>query len=223
MRGLAVFETGDPVAQLVRARETFLESGSPSFTTFEAQEVFDDFCVYEAQVDVPTYQAGTPPFMNEGGGFRFDEEGHPIRQGTETARVVVTLPRSAMPEAGYPLTFFVRTGGGGDRPLVDRGFRPVAGGPAGTPGTGPALHLARAGVAGPAEPGRSAWRNPQYHRRRRAVPHLQYRQPRGDARQYPPVGARAGLAGERRRDDPYRRERLPGCQRTERGRALRSG
>ncbi len=148
VRGLAVFETGDPVAQLVRARETFLESGSPSFTTFEAQEVFDDFCVYEAQVDVPTYQAGTPPFTNEGGGFRFDEEGHPIRQGTETARVVVTLPRAAMPEDGYPLTFFVRTGGGGDRPLVDRGFRPVAGGPAGTPGTGPALHLARAGVAG---------------------------------------------------------------------------
>jgi pimeloyl-ACP methyl ester carboxylesterase len=40
---------------------------------------------------------------------------------------------------------FVRTGGGGDRPLVDRG---PFDGTSTPPGTGPALHFARAGFAG---------------------------------------------------------------------------
>ena len=43
---------------------------------------------------------------------------------------------------------FSRTGGGGDRPLVDRGPQPATGKDALVPGTGPALHFARAGFAG---------------------------------------------------------------------------
>jgi pimeloyl-ACP methyl ester carboxylesterase len=42
----------------------------------------------------------------------------------------------------------IRTGGGGDRPLVDRGPRAEPGGGAIAPGTGPALLFARAGWAG---------------------------------------------------------------------------
>jgi hypothetical protein len=53
-----------------------------------------------------------------------------------------------MPSGGYPTAIFVRTGGGGDRPLVDRGPQPATGEPATTPGTGPALHFAKAGWAG---------------------------------------------------------------------------
>jgi hypothetical protein len=64
------------------------------------------------------------------------------------ANLVVTLPRSAPPQGGYPLVVFIRTGGGGDRPLVDRGQQATEGGPAIEPGEGPARYLARAGFAG---------------------------------------------------------------------------
>ena len=67
---------------------------------------------------------------------------------TETARVFVTIPRSAPGTDGYPTTIFVRTGGGGDRPLVDRGVRGENGGPPLAPGTGPAQEFAQVGVAG---------------------------------------------------------------------------
>jgi hypothetical protein len=67
----------------------------------------------------------------------------------ETARVVVTVPHAPTPAAGWPVVVFVRTGGGGDRPLVDRGAcatpeftTPIV------PGTGPARELAKAGFAG---------------------------------------------------------------------------
>jgi hypothetical protein len=53
-----------------------------------------------------------------------------------------------MPAAGFPIVVFSRTGGGGERPLVDRGVQAMSGGPAITPGTGPAMYFAKAGFAG---------------------------------------------------------------------------
>ena len=69
-------------------------------------------------------------------------------QQLEQASLVVTIPRREMPAAGYPATVFIRTGGGGLRPLVDRGVHAVAHGENTAPGEGPALHFARAGFAG---------------------------------------------------------------------------
>src|SRR4029077_20554202 len=53
-----------------------------------------------------------------------------------------------MPTAGYPIVVFSRTGGGGERPLADRGGQGMTGGAALVPGTGPALTFAAAGFAG---------------------------------------------------------------------------
>jgi len=61
--------------------------------------------------------------------------------------MVLTLPRAPMPSGGFPVVLFSRTGAGGDRPLVDRGRRTEPGGPAVTPGSGPAQEFARAGFA----------------------------------------------------------------------------
>jgi hypothetical protein len=97
---------------------------------------------------MPNYQAGEPPFSTEGGQWTFEASGAPIYQGPMTSRLVVTIPRIAQPVDGYPLAVFVRTGGGGDRPLVDRGVRAEPGGGAIEPGEGPARYFARAGFAG---------------------------------------------------------------------------
>jgi pimeloyl-ACP methyl ester carboxylesterase len=53
-----------------------------------------------------------------------------------------------MPANGWPTTVLIRTGAGGDRPLVDRGVQAVHNGPPVAPGTGPAQQFARAGYAG---------------------------------------------------------------------------
>ncbi len=147
--GLAVFTTDDPTRDLFAVRDAMLAPPIPKpLAPFTPQELFPDFCVYESTIEMPVFQAGEPPFQEQGGEWQFDASGAPIAQGEETARVVVTLPRRTMPASGFPTLIFSRTGGGGDRPLVDRGVQAETGGPALEPGTGPALELARAGWAG---------------------------------------------------------------------------
>lgn len=145
--GLSVFTTDDPTEGLARATETAQREEPLSLSVpLTPDEVFDDFCVYSGRVTVPVYQRGTPPY-SEGGGFELDARGEPILDHLEEARIVVTLPRRAMPSAGFPVVLFSRTGGGGDRPLVDRGVRGQDGVPL-TAGSGPARELARVGFAG---------------------------------------------------------------------------
>jgi hypothetical protein len=147
--GLAAFTTGDPAAELLEFRTDALARPAPALIRpFMAGEVFPDFCVYAATLGMPQYQAGTPPYASSGGGWTRDPQGRPQLQRTEEANLVVTVPRAPMPAAGFPVAVFIRTGGGGDRPLVDRGPRATAGGPATAPGTGPARQFARAGFAG---------------------------------------------------------------------------
>ncbi len=144
-----VWRTGEPTKPMRRLLEHALSLGVPApLTPLAKAETFDDFCVYTSTIEMPVYQAGAPPFANEGGAFAFDASGAPVLQTKEKANLVLTLPRRAMPAAGFPLVVFSRTGGGGERPLVDRGTEAVHGGPPLAPGSGPARSFARAGFAG---------------------------------------------------------------------------
>ena len=112
-----------------------------------AAEVYDEICVYRTTVRMPDFQSGTPPYSAEGGEW-IVEGGALALQNEPLANVWVTLPRGPMPAEGFPVAVFIRTGGGGDRPLVDRGPRATPGGPAVEEGAGPARSFARAGFAG---------------------------------------------------------------------------
>jgi hypothetical protein len=147
--GLAAFTTGDPTAGMTAVRADMLSRPPPAPTApFLPAEVFDEFCVFRTTIAMPTYQTGMPPFADEGGQWALDAQGKATPQSEEMANFVVTVPRRPMPAGGYPIVLFSRTGGGGDRPLVDRGVQPATGQPALVPGTGPGLTFARAGFAG---------------------------------------------------------------------------
>lgn len=149
LAGLAVFTTDDPTAGMAAVRKDMLARPLPApVQPFQADEVFTDYCVFSSTVEMPDYQSGTPPFKAKGGDWLFDAAGKPIYQRDENAHIVVTVPRRKMPAAGFPIVLFSRTGGGGDRPLVDRGVQPATGQPALVPGTGPAMDFAQAGWAG---------------------------------------------------------------------------
>ena len=147
--GLTAFTTGDPKAEFLAFRDDALSRPLPAPDgPFELTEVFDDFCVYQTTLAMPDYQSGEPPYMTEGGVWEVDETGAPVLQRWSMAHLVVTIPRGVQPDAGYPLVVFVRTGGGGDRPMVDRGRHAEAGGESVEAGEGPARYFARAGFAG---------------------------------------------------------------------------
>lgn len=145
---IAVFRTWDPVAELRSALAHALANDLPApEAPFTLHEVFDDYCVYHTTIRMPVYQEGDPPYTTEGGGWARDASGALVLQHRAESNLWITVPRRTMPEAGFPAAVFVRTGGGGDRPLVDRGPHATAGGEA-PPGTGPAMHFARAGYLG---------------------------------------------------------------------------
>jgi hypothetical protein len=148
--GLAAFATGDPTSQFGlflsdALSRPLLQPDAP----FGLTESFDDYCVFQSTIPLPDYQSGTPPYLSAGGGWVVDPTtGKPVFQRYEEARIFLTIPRSTMPASGYPIVLFVRTGAGGDLPLVDRGPQGVTNGPPLVAGTGPALYFAHAGFAG---------------------------------------------------------------------------
>ena len=149
--GIAVFTTDDPTAALGVVYADMLSRPLPALDApLEQTDVFPGYCVYQGSLPMPDYQSGAPPydFSASGGAWVFDASGKPVLQRTEDAGVVVTVPRSPMPATGWPFVHFLRTGGGGDRPLVDRGPQATDGGPPVAPGTGPAMYFAMAGLAG---------------------------------------------------------------------------
>jgi hypothetical protein len=149
--GLSVFTTDDPTAALGTVLADMLSAPIPKpDTAFKQTDLFDTYCVYEATLPMPDYQSGDPPytFPSTGGAWVFDDSGKPVLQRYEEAGIVVTIPRTPMPASGWPIVHFIKTGGGGSRPLVDRGTAAVNGGPAIVPGSGPALYFTMAGMAG---------------------------------------------------------------------------
>jgi hypothetical protein len=159
LAGLAVFTTDDPTAQMQTVLKAALASVPAPDRPFSRTDIYDSYCVYESTLSMPDYQAGQYPYTyscatsdplckQAGGGWVFDAAGQPVVQRHEEAGMVITIPRAPMPAGGWPIAHFIRTGGGGNRPLVDRGPEAVNGGPPIDPGTGPALWFALAGLAG---------------------------------------------------------------------------
>lgn len=145
LAAFTAFRTGTPTAELRRFVDAIRAEPPPRLTRpFRLTDAFDTFCVFEAETEVPVYQRGDPPYATSGGGWNLD--GDPMVERWAPSRLVLTIPRRAQDR--LPLAVFVRTGGGGDRPLVDRGVRAEPGGEAVAPGTGPAMELAEVGFAG---------------------------------------------------------------------------
>lgn len=144
--GLSVFTTGratkdryDLVGAMNRTRGLRV-AVAPKVT-----KVYDDFCLLEGSVEVPVFQGGEPPYATEGGGLVWGDDG-PEEQRTERARLFMTLPKRVPSDnQPYKTVVFIRTGGGGDRPLIDRGMRETAG--EDVEGTGFAAEFGRRGYA----------------------------------------------------------------------------
>lgn len=148
LAGLAVFTTGDPTAGLLTATRAALARPLPTLKAPPVRgEIVEGYCVYNANMTMPDFQSGAPPFAKTGGEWVLDAAGSPQVQRDALVRVVITVPRTPMPAAGYPIGVMIRTGGGGDRPLVDRGVQTATGENV-TARAGPARELAVVGYAG---------------------------------------------------------------------------
>jgi len=144
LAAIAAFTTGDPEAGLDALVADARAYTPAPLGPFVHTDSFDDFCAFESSLEVPVYQAGEPPYLDGGGDI---DDAAPAVDHFEEARIFVTLPRGEAPAGGWPVAVMSRTGGGGDRPMIDRGVRD-ADGELTEEGGGPARAFARAGYAG---------------------------------------------------------------------------
>lgn len=154
--GATVFTTGSVVEQtaalgdaVVAEHDVVLED-----LALDTDNVYPELCLLRGKVTLPQFQVGTPPYDTEGL-LEIGADGLPVQQRTEVAPFAITIPRTEMPAAGYPLVLNVHGSGGFSIAMV----RPVA--DDGLPGDpiGPAFPYATkgigmAGVAMPLNPER---------------------------------------------------------------------
>jgi hypothetical protein len=181
---LTVFKTADPAAGLTNLVNTAVGNpgdwfftfsltpdavdfpvGTPDFSvnylgthpTLKSAGIFQEFCVYEAQVAVPDY-------LQNGDTLTFSGSSAVLSQIDTNANLYITIPREGpIPGTGFPAAILERAGAGGNVPLVNRGTELSNGNFPGygnglnsagsdvadpQPGEGPALYFARAGYLG---------------------------------------------------------------------------
>ncbi len=144
-----VFTTGDIVSEFARLSDTILERYDVTIENLQLapEDGASNPRFYELQgtVEMPQFQKGTPPFNTEGL-FEFDDNGSLIEQRTEEVPVTITIPKTPMPDGGYPLMAYFHGSSGLSTQVVDRGTITEPGGEP-TPGEGPAFIVAEKGFA----------------------------------------------------------------------------
>lgn len=143
-----VFTTADVVADLRTLVERVRASTSVSIEglTLDPSDGDDHarYCELVGTVSMPQYQEGTPPFNTEGH-FVLDATGLPTELRRESVPVVVTIPKTPMPAAGYPVYLYIHGSGGVAAQVVDRGPYGLDG--VSALGEGPAHVVAEHGIA----------------------------------------------------------------------------
>lgn len=137
-----VFRTGDPFSELGEWRDAVAAMPSPAFESARVDEVFDELCVIAGEVELPIFQQGPKPYRDFPSGAIVVEDGVPQLQETDRTTVYLSVPRTAMPEDGFPIVLYANGSGGLGRQFVDRTAIGLE-----STGEGPALHYARQGLA----------------------------------------------------------------------------
>ncbi len=148
-----VFTTGDVVAETAQLSDYVLAHYDRPITNlrYKPETRISDlgYCKFVADIKLPQFQKGTPPFLfyeKRAGLFEFDAKGYLKEQGNDTIPLVITLPKKPMPPEGYPLMAYYHGSGGLSSQVVDRGPVRDPGGMK-IPGRGPADVVARYGFA----------------------------------------------------------------------------
>jgi hypothetical protein len=86
--------------------------------TGEKTSVYDEF---EGTYPSPNFQEGDPPYSRVGGHIHLGADGKPLVVRTEQLRFALTVPKTPMPQAGYPVVLYAHGTGGDYRSFIDDG------------------------------------------------------------------------------------------------------
>jgi hypothetical protein len=120
---LTVFRTGDPTERMLKLFDGVKDRPTLEFETPLAMtREYDLFYVLEGAVMMPQFQDGLPPYGHgQGGRLQFDVSGKPVVQRMERVPICLSVPKSRMPERGFPIMILIHGTGGTSTGFVDNG------------------------------------------------------------------------------------------------------
>ncbi len=121
-----VFTTMDPDAVMAGFRDKIracagpdcglLPEPAPAGMELASQD--ESIYVLTGTLSVPVFQAGTPPYLAEGGGVDLDGAGAPVIQRAEDVAFTLTVPKAAPPPEGWPTVIYAHGTGGSSGSFV---------------------------------------------------------------------------------------------------------
>ncbi len=120
---LAVFTTQDPVGELFAAADWLAEQEPPEARRrdWAWRRTEPEYHVLHGRYDARSFQQGEIPFATSGGELVLDGD-TPVVQDTYPARFSLTVPRTPMPESGYPIVIYAHGTGGDFESSEDSGL-----------------------------------------------------------------------------------------------------
>ncbi len=151
--GAAVFTTFDHTRQLLDLVQWAESQPAPELTQgWQPSTEYESYQLFIAKYEVPVIQRGERPYLAKGEGIILrDANGDPTVVDTQEVRLILSIPKQAMPSEGFPLTIYMHGSGGEAYQFANRGQLiedvPRSEQPDPLPGSGPAEWMARRGVA----------------------------------------------------------------------------
>jgi pimeloyl-ACP methyl ester carboxylesterase len=119
--GATVFTTQRVFDELDALRATILNGPPPKAATIARSERprSSNFTIFSGAYEAPRFQFGQPPYLTEGGEFRFDGAGRALASKMEQLRFVLCVPDGPVPAGGFPVAYYSHGTGGSYRTVVD--------------------------------------------------------------------------------------------------------
>jgi predicted esterase len=110
-----VFTTQNATVMMLKLRATvYAQTAPPVPQNLSYLLNHDGLCdIYQGTFDSPNFQAGDPPYWDDGGQIELDDQGQPKITRIEKLRFAVSIPSAPMPPQGWPVILYAH-GTGGD-------------------------------------------------------------------------------------------------------------
>ena len=123
--GATAWTTGEPsktLRNLVHKVAAWDTPAPSTELTLKAEN--DDYCIIEASWNLPTIQTGNFPFVTplDGGAVQYSAEGEPVVQSYRSTPMILTIPKTPMPQDGYPMVFYHHGTDGRATQVYERGY-----------------------------------------------------------------------------------------------------
>ncbi len=108
----SVFSVQDAAAPIAGLRRGVQGAAAPTASDLSFFADTASTHLFVGHLALPSFQEGSPPYLQSGGRIHFDAAGTAIEQHVDNVRVMLALPKGPPPATGFPVVLYAHGTGG---------------------------------------------------------------------------------------------------------------